>query len=385
MLASSTGDPAAEQQRETECQERRKLYDDYLKRYQALLLSRAADDSRPAHTAALYEAWNLAENQRPLGDPPAESLAKLRLAVLNVADKLEPDQQAQFLISEWKTLPHADLKPLILDLASSHRFEAYQFWCEDWPEECSAAIVSDALKPDTQFAPFHILMIPEAEHPEMDSALREQLADPSMLQPRMPSQRAAALILRIGSGELRPDVDRVLSELAAKRAYNCDVESYLIGYLFRVALEDGQKRLTERIQDDRCGDQFLRTLNHARYSDALIPVAVKALRSENFSAAGTAALFLAEHAPSATEDALWERLNAFWLVWQERAGELRAAYPLTDGGTASQNARLEQSLASALAYAKNWKLTPAEQTRLHNGCITEQCRDIADGKMRLGL
>ena len=50
-----------------------------------------------------------------------------------------------------------------------------------------------------------------------------------------------------------------------------------------------------------------------------------------------------------------------------------------------QSAHLEQSLASALAHANNWKLTPAERDRLRDGCLTEQCQSIAEGKMSFGL
>jgi hypothetical protein len=49
------------------------------------------------------------------------------------------------------------------------------------------------------------------------------------------------------------------------------------------------------------------------------------------------------------------------------------------------NKRGELSLASALSHASNWKLTPSEHDHLRDGCLTEQCRAIADGKMWLGL
>jgi len=47
--------------------------------------------------------------------------------------------------------------------------------------------------------------------------------------------------------------------------------------------------------------------------------------------------------------------------------------------------QLEQALVSALVRGANWKLTPGEQERLQEGCLTEKCRDIADGKMSLGF
>jgi len=46
--------------------------------------------------------------------------------------------------------------------------------------------------------------------------------------------------------------------------------------------------------------------------------------------------------------------------------------------------RLEQALVSALVRG-NWKVTPGEQEQLREGCLTQKCRDIADGKMSIGF
>jgi len=385
VLPAISDDPAAQQQQQTECQERRKLHDDYLARANTLLLARAARHSGPQQSAAIYEAWYNAENQNAQSAQMPESLAQLRLAVLNVEKELAPEQQMQFVISEWKVMQHEQLLPLIRNLASAHRLDAVRLWCEDWSVECSAAIVSGALKPETQIMATEVLLMSEAEHPEADSALREQLGNPGILQDSARSQQIAALVLRAGSGKLLPAVDEILTRSAAKHGYNCEVNGYLLGYLFRVALEDGQRRLSEMLQDDKCGEQLFRILNTARYSDALVPVAVKTLNSRNLSAAAMAALFLGDHGPAAVEHDLWQRLDALWLVWHDRARELRTTVTSFERGIQTQSSQLEQSLASALSHANNWSLTPPERARLRDGCITEQCRDIADGKMWLGL
>ena len=140
------------------------------------------------------------------------------------------------------------------------------------------------------------------------------------------------------------------------------------------------------LQDDKCGgDQLFRILNSARYSNDLVPVALKALDSPNLGAAATAALFLGNRGATQVEDALWQRLGSLWLLWRDRAGELRTTVTPRDQGIQSRSSRLEQSLASALSHASNWKLTPSEHDRLRDGCLTEQCQAIADSKMWLGL
>jgi hypothetical protein len=48
-------------------------------------------------------------------------------------------------------------------------------------------------------------------------------------------------------------------------------------------------------------------------------------------------------------------------------------------------AQLEKELVSALAHAQAWKLTAEEGQSLAAGCLTDECRHIAEGKGRLGL
>jgi len=384
VLTAVPDDAVAQQKSQVECKERRALYDNYLARNNALLL-RIARQTGPQQSAAIYEVWRNAEDQSARGGQAAEDLTQLRLAALNVAEKLEPDQQTQFVITEWKIMSHEQLLPVIRNLVAMHRLDGEKLWCEGWPRECSEAILSDAVKPDSQLSAVDALLISEAEHSEIDSALQEQLRDPRIVQGSKQNQRTAALVLRAGSHALLPAVDDALTRLAASRNYSCEVEAYLVGYLFKVAQEDGQRRLSEMLQDARCGAQLFRVLNTARFSDDLIPVAVKGLDSSNLDAAATAALFLGDHGTAQVEDALWKRLEALRALWHDRAGELQITIPTTlDRGVQAQSTHLEQSLASALSHATNWNLTEAQRGRLRDSCLTEQCRNIADGKMRLG-
>jgi hypothetical protein len=384
-LVSGSNDSAGQQKMQEQCQERHKLYDEGLQRANAELLTRVARGAGRGRSAALYEAWNQMENRSAAtGEAPAD-LPKLRVAVLDVVSELTPDQQNQFLISEWKILPHEELRPLARNLGATHRLDAERLWCEDWPSECSAAILTDALQPGSQATAVDVLSMPEAEHPELDAALRKELAESAIARDSPASVRTGALVLRSGSRELLPSVDEALNLSASSHGDNCQVQAYLLGYLFRFAVEDAQQRFGELLSNERCGDQLFRILNRAQYSDAQIPVAIETLDSGNLRAASTAAIFLGEHGPPATEEVLWKRLNALWLTWHDRAAELAVTQGYLGRGPASQSARLEQSLASALSHAKNWKLTEPERSRLRDGCLSEQCRNVTDGKLSFGL
>jgi hypothetical protein len=128
----------------------------------------------------------------------------------------------------------------------------------------------------------------------------------------------------------------------------------------------------------------LRTLHNLHYSDYELPAALAALNAPNLATAGAAALFVREHGPSSAEEALWHRLESFRSAWQGRSAEINV--PFWASGTPQAEAALfEQELACALIHAKNWKLSSGEVERVREGCLTDQCRDIADGKMGLGL
>ena len=281
-------------------------------------------------------------------------------------------------------MEHEQLRPLVRDLALQHHdASAFQFWCEAWGDDCAAGILASAVNPDSQLPPYIVLLLPEAAHPELDPMLKERLKEAFARQDFLMAHRTAVLVLRAGSRSLRASVDALLAADPASRPNSCEVQGYLVGYLFRVAPEDAAKFLIAKFADrsDVCAGQLFHTLNAARYSDDLVPIAVKALNSPNPGAVGSAALLLGERGPNSVEDALWRRLRAFWEIWRDRKTELRGTLPGDDGQF--ETALLEQQLASALAHATNWKLTPAEQGRLREGCLTEQCRAVAEGNMYL--
>jgi hypothetical protein len=390
-------DPAREKEWNEKIEERNKAYEKYFAKANALLLASIERRTGAERTAAIYEAWNNAERQNAGKPEMPANLARLRLEVLALGRELGPGQQVQFLYSEWPILPHEQLRPIVESLANnrredaeSSREEAYKLWCEDWPRDCSAAMISDATKPGTRLSRTAILLLSEAEHPELDAMLEAQLRIKESNTPQdwMTAHRMAAVVLRAGSRKLRPEVDAYLDRIASYQGDDCEIQGYLIGFLFRFAASDAANRIVEVTQREKgsCGTELFRTLIQVRYTDELIPLAVKTLDSPNLQTAGTAALFLGAHGPASAEVALWRRLDALRKTWGERSAELRAAETrILESGIQGQTAQLEQELASALMTGVNWKLAPEEKERLREGCLTGKCRDIADGKMSFGL
>jgi hypothetical protein len=403
VLPPRPQDPAGQTEWKDRYDARTKVFQEYLAKANALVLQSIERRTGPERATALYQAWFTAERQNASKPVGPEILSRLRSEVLSTALELGPGERVQVLYSMWPSEPHGQLKPIVLSLAESRRKEdsfyldeGYKFWCEGWPQECSRAILSDAIHPGSATSKNAVFLMAESEHPELDEILNTRLKDPGMIQDSWESQRAAAIILRAGSRKLRPAVDEFLDKYVAQPRYGCEIEGYLIGYLFRTAVADATKRFTEETGggDHPCASQLLRTLDTVRYSDELIPLAAKALDSGDLGSAGMAATFLGFRGPATVEPALWQRLETLREKWRERAVELRGAdMGILDGGVQEQVAQLErartvqleQALVSALVRSANWKLTPGEQGRLREGCLTEKCREIADGKMSIGF
>jgi hypothetical protein len=368
---------------------RQEVHAKYLAAANALLVASIDRRNGPQRAAALYQAWLDAETlDRAKPSSPAK-LMKLRQGVLSVVEELDRGKQEQFLISAWQTVPHSQLLPVIRNLAADPSLdsaffpsrEAFHLWCEDWPADCTAAILSAAVESHIQTDQYVLLMMTEGEHPELDTMLNEQLHAPELRNDSQQSQRTAALVLRAGSRGIAPSVDAFLDALPGCTSA---VEGYLIGYLFRTAPANAGRRLSALLQerDGSCGYETLRWLSFARYSDDLIAIAIRGLDSANLQSAHASALFLGAHGPASSEDALWRRLGRLWQEWR---GQLRDVPMNAGAGRREERAALEQALASALANSPNWKLNSAELERLRIGCLTAACRDIADGKLSLNF
>jgi hypothetical protein len=394
VMPAYPNDPAKQQKWTEELKARSEVHDKYLAQANALLMASIERRSGPQRATAIYQVWYDADELNATKPLPPEVLSRLQSNVLAVANDLNHTQQVQFVILAWQSMPREQLLPLIRTLAKSctlaagnENHEVFQLWCEGWPEECNAAILQDVLESNAKMDKDVILLMSEAEHPELDNMLVTKLRDPAMLQDFFQSQRTSAVIVRAGSRNIASAVDSYLDQLTAKGRCDGETQGDLLGYLFRVAPEDGGKRLSAELQDknDSCGSQVLRTLHFVRPSDDLIPIVTKALDSPKLNVAWSAALFLGEHGPASTEDALWRRLEALWSVWRGRSSELPGEMMSVGTTEKAETAMLERALASALSHATNWKLSPAELDRLRSGCLTQPCRDIAAGKMSLGL
>lgn len=382
---------------EAKSKRRSELQQKYFEQANALLMVSIPKRSGPERASAIYQAWFDAEVAYHTKPSSPEVLSGLRFNVLAVENELTRAQRLQFVITARQTMPHQPLLPILRSLASGsgttgasyENIEPFKLWCEDARDECQSAILDDVQRSHFRTDKNITLLLEEGEHPELDEVLKEQLSDPKAVQDGGQAQRVAAVVLRVGSRNLAEPAKAWLAELISKQGCAADVEASLLGYLFRIGDATAKKQLASELSDrkDDCGGQVLRSLHAVRYSDELLPIVSQALNSPNLMTVTQAALFLGEHGGPSSEDLLWQRLESLWNAWHERASELQgAAMNFSPGASAPQQAsQLEQALASALGHARNWKLSAGEIDRLRSGCLTDACREVADGHKFLNL
>jgi hypothetical protein len=397
VMTAYPNDDATKPEWEAKAKRRRELQQKYFEEADALLRASITKRSGPRRAASIYQTWYDAEVSYHTQPGSSDTLSELRFSVLAVESELNRAQRLQFVVIARQTMPHQLLLPIIRSLvsdsgtggASVDDIEPYKLWCEDAPEECRSAILADVRLSQVRTNKNVILLMEEEEHSELDGVLKEQLSDPKALQDWGQSERLAAVIVRVASRNLAVPVKAWLTELTSKPGCAADVEASLLGYLFRLGNPIAGKRLSSELWDrkDDCGGQLLRSLNAVRYSDELVPLVSQALRSPNPITVTQAALFLGEHGSPSSQDLLWQRLESLWTAWHDRSWELQgAAMNFSASASPAQQAnQLEQALTSALLHAKNWKLSPAEMDRLRSGCLTDACREVADGHRVLNL
>jgi hypothetical protein len=376
---------------------RSEVREKYFEQANGLLVASIPRRSGPQRATAIYQAWYDAEVSYRTKPLSPDILSERRFNVLAVENELTHGQRLQFVVMAHQTMPHHLLLPIIRSLASDsgsagasfENIEPYKLWCEDAPEECRSAILADVQRSQLRTDKNIVLLVEEGEHTDLDGLLKQHLNDPKVRQDWGQAQRLAAVVLRVASRNLAVPVIAWLTELTGKPGCGADVEASLWGYLFRIGYTTAGKQLSSELWDrkDDCGGQVIRSLHAVRYSDELLPIITKALNSPNSNTVTQAALFLGEHGSPPSQELLWQRLESLWAAWHDRASELQVS-PMnfsTGANAAQQAAQLEQALASALAHAKNWKLSPAEIDRLRSGCLTDACREVADGHRILNL
>ena len=163
-------DPAEPRKWAEEWQARSKVRDKDLAQANARVTASIDRRSGPERVAAIYQVWHEASRHSAIAPL---MLSRLQSDMLAVANDLTLEQQAEFVIFSWQTMPHEQLLALIRKVAlnpnphaNRYNLAVFGFWCEGWPQECDAAILQDALGSNSKMDPQVIWLMSEAERGE---------------------------------------------------------------------------------------------------------------------------------------------------------------------------------------------------------------------------
>jgi hypothetical protein len=210
-------------------------------------------------------------------------------------------------------------------------------------------------------------ILPEAALPELDADLQQRYESSEGNRGTV-----AALIARYGSGNLLPFVAKVVAQ-----PMDCATESGILGYLLKHEPSTALTRLDPNFNRSRgCVSVFADVAN--RYWDnRLETVAFAHLRSANDRFVMQAAQVLGKLGSLAAKQPLLESLAKWSGEWQGRAAEL-ARIPTGE----SYSAVIENNVVNALLENAQFALTPEELAGIRSLCVTDQCRNALDARIR---
>src|SRR5580704_4420629 len=146
---------------------RNEMYAEYLAQANTLLLASVEHRSGAFRARAIYGAWLAAEQLNQWKSEGPDSLLSIRRSVIDVAGDLDLAEMAQVLVSEWPKVPHEQLLPIVLSLTkdpSNGDPEIFKLFCEGWPRDCDAAILTGIQHSSLGVVPEITLLLPESEH-----------------------------------------------------------------------------------------------------------------------------------------------------------------------------------------------------------------------------
>lgn len=262
--------------------------------------------------------------------------------------------QRSLLEHEWYRIASPAAEPLLRSLAASAggaRDAALLRLYELNPKAGRELILRRIRSGDAGSGAQVLMILPDETIPELDEALAGALEQGKPVE---------ALIARYATGAV---FGRVRAWYEAKRPA-CG--GPLFAYFFRVDPVYAAAQLAERRRTEPGGcPLYMSPYEHLLASPGLERAAIEDLRHPNPMVRRSAQTLLQYGGSSEAEQPLWDALAA-----------MRAAkfHPLDAG--------LEFGLVEALLKGAGWVVTPEKIDRLHEACITDQCRTLVAGERR---
>jgi hypothetical protein len=279
-------------------------------------------------------------------------------------DELPNETRQLLLIDSWDRIHSPLMIPVVRRRAESGDGEALLRWLELDPQNATAFIHEEIVRPVPRFSSYY-LRLPEPSLPAAEQKLADNfLALVAKHTPGYPGDanlaRSASLLQRYASGKVLPAVLPAIDSNLAK--WPCPAQVPVVAYLLKVAPKDVESRVTQALptsERSQCANTFLSSIGRLQRSPVLERVALEQVARGKDPLARDGAVYLRRYASQHAKSAVWDLL----VRWTERANRSGAEGHIQSGkitAEESEQLALVSELAEAYVAAQAWVLTPEE-------------------------
>ncbi|MFL6228507.1 MAG: hypothetical protein ACJ741_06980 [Pyrinomonadaceae bacterium] len=343
----------------------------YVRELAASLASRTGKSLR---TTAMTILINLPKEK----EQAAQALGVARPVLLREFENLHPFDQDLLLTAHWDQLRDPALAPALERMLSKPRgprdvvspAAALKRLLDLKPEAARPFFIREIVEPSPH-AEFEVLRsLPDAELPEADAALLEQIRALAPLSQRgdfVDLRQKVLLAARYATAAIYGELLEIYKTWGAK--WQADVRGSLLGYFLRYNEAEAIPLIEQALAESGSGQDhsLLHDMTSVNFSEGLDALLRRRLAGDDPQAAGTAAYIMSLHGAAADEKLIGARLERWWREWSPRAAEL-------ESGANLEQKMIEVNLVNALLDGKSWKLSEAEVEKIKQSCLTQGCR-----------
>ena len=304
----------------------------------------------------------------------------LRLAA-EVFDQLSPQAQSTLLSARWTDVASPAMAPVLRRCAeadstvSCGRLQGELLLSrlnELSPADAREVILADMQKDNPRLPSRVLANLPDKELPEMDGLLREHLqSNTGNLD------TTAGLIQRYATGGISSAVVSFLDENGPGKL-DGEIESNLIGYLFRVQPDVAEQELRVALAARHGNGSYkyvLRGVAQRIPTSKIQGIAIDALSDPDHEVVQSAVEALALVGDEHAKGALFERLGEWRARWM---GRERDMFWIPGDGPITDDRYLGDELIRSIATGAGWLLMEEDQRRLLQSAVTENQRQQAN-------
>lgn len=314
------------------------------------------------------------------GMPSEEDQARVRAVVIEDFKRMDPLAQAMLVETKWKSIRDPDLVPdleAILDTPADSRYygTVMQRLIDLSPGTAKPYAVREICNPNSLVQMNQVVDLPQAELPEVDQCLEDQLRGLSGPNNRS-MQRKSEMAARFGSVAMLPVMMAIYK---ARTGWTPQMDDApFLAYFLRYSPKDAMEQIAALGADSDAAffeiDRIFE-VRKAHYPEELAAWFRKRLENGSENDAGWAAYRLSSFGEASDKFLVEQRLERFQREWAGRGTEMDAA-PFTEPAATARD--FEANLMSSLTGHKAvWSLTPDEKAALMQSCLTTRCKQYA--------